>query len=198
MCEVLPLLQLQHTRNSRTLQTQTGRSRDYDHQLERLTPDLWPSQLTLFWPSYELFLITKGQRLLAAVLSGAGRDWKHWLSKLVFNWKLAGHRALHYSSLRQESCLTHPCSCSSSSGGSGGGGARILHITHTWHIYNRDKRNTHTHTHFKRLLLLRIWFIFVRFILVFAVFKLLHQQFPLYDFMFPNYYPPHPIWGHIS
>lgn len=45
--------------------------------------------------------------LLPALLSGDGRGWKHWLSKLVFNWKLAGLRALHYSSPRQESSASY-------------------------------------------------------------------------------------------
>lgn len=54
---------------------------------------------------------------LHALLSGLGRGWKHWLSKLVFNWKLAGLRALHYSSPRQESSASYiPPAAASASG----------------------------------------------------------------------------------
>jgi len=58
-------------------------------------------------PDIDLFYNFQKPVWLPALLSGAGRGWKHWLSKLVFNWKLAGLQALHYSSPRQESSASY-------------------------------------------------------------------------------------------
>lgn len=68
--------------------------------------DWQDSRAMLLW-TWGKFFNFQRPVLLPTLLSGDARGWKHWLSKLVFNWKLAGLRALHYSSPRQESSASY-------------------------------------------------------------------------------------------